>query len=72
VRANAAHTMMLKQLVELNPDVTYLDTHPGMDGHPEMFIDLGHMTKEGRERMAENDFNGIRGLLVQDLGQPAR
>lgn len=71
VRANAAHTLMLQQLVELNPEVSYVDTHPGMDGHPEMFIDLGHMTSEGRARMAENVFNGIRSLLEQELARPS-
>ena len=67
MKANVAHTEMLQQLCVQHPEATYLDTHPKLDGCTEMFIDLGHFTQPGRERLAENIFAGLRPVLEQEL-----
>ncbi|MGH0032184.1 MAG: hypothetical protein ACQGVC_20530 [Myxococcota bacterium] len=41
-----------------------IDTHPGLDGRDEAsFIDLFHLNQAGRERLAENVFQGLLHLL---------
>ena len=67
VRANAAHSSLVEKLAEQYPDVVVVDTHPQLDGYPEMFTDLGHMTQAGRERIARNFFNGIKRTLESEL-----
>jgi len=74
VRANAAHTTMLKKLAAEHPQVCLVDTHPGLDGWPDMFIDLGHFTQPGRQQMAEHFFHAIQPILEREVGidqQPA-
>ncbi len=48
-----------------------MDTHPGLDGEHEKFIDLGHLTQEGRQQLAENIFAGIKEVLEKDLAGDA-
>ena len=67
VRANSAHTTMLEQLTASNPEVKLVNTNPKLDGHHELFIDVAHMTKEGRTQLAENFYAGLREILVSDL-----
>jgi lysophospholipase L1-like esterase len=67
IRANAVHTELLRQLTEAHPDVRMVNTHPNLDGDPDNFIDMAHMTQRGRQRMAENMFAGIKDLLERDL-----
>jgi len=66
IRANAIHTEMLRQLTALHPEVRMVDTHPHLDGDPDNFIDPVHMTQPGRQRIAENIFNGIKDLLLRE------
>ena len=67
IRANAVHTELLRQLTEAHPEVRMVNTHPDMDGNPDNFIDMAHMTQTGRQRMAENMFAGIKALLEREL-----
>ena len=67
IRANAVHTEILRQLTVAHPEVHMVDTHPNLDGDPDNFIDMAHMTQAGRNKMAENMFSGIKALLEQDL-----
>lgn len=67
IRANAVHTELVRQLVGLFPEVRMVDTHPNLDGDPDNFIDMAHMTQGGRQKMAENIFAGIRDILESDL-----
>ncbi|MGO8677876.1 MAG: hypothetical protein ACLQVX_18660 [Limisphaerales bacterium] len=48
-----------------------MDTHPGLDGLHEKFIELVHFTEEGRQQMAETMFAAIRDILDEDLKPPA-
>jgi lysophospholipase L1-like esterase len=70
MRANPVHSLIVEQLAAENPEVCFVDTHPHLDGEHEEFIDLIHLTQEGRQQLAENMFAGIRTILVQDLSQP--
>jgi hypothetical protein len=70
MRANAVHSLILSQLAAEHPEVCFIDTHPHLDGEHEKFIDLIHFTGEGDRQLATNIFNGIRGILQQDLAPP--
>jgi lysophospholipase L1-like esterase len=66
---NAVHSEIVQQLAEQNPGVCFIDTHPGLEGEHNKFIDIVHFTQEGRRRLAENIFAGIRQRLKEDLAQ---
>ena len=68
IKANATHSRLVQDIVRQYPSVRLVDTHPGLDGDPEKFIDLVHFTQDGRQQMAETMFAGIRDLLEQELG----
>ena len=70
IKANVAHTAMVRELEQRNPEVIPVDTQPGFDGHHEMFIDLVHLTQPGRQHIAEVMFSTIQKTLEKDL--PAR
>lgn len=72
VRANAVHSVMVSQLVKENPGNYFVDTHPGLDGQHEKFIDLVHLTQEGRRQLAECFFAGITNILEANLGSRAK
>ncbi|MGO8700646.1 MAG: hypothetical protein ACLQVY_23395 [Limisphaerales bacterium] len=40
-----------------------------LDGDHEKFIDIIHLTNEGRRQLAENIFAGIRETLERDLAR---
>jgi lysophospholipase L1-like esterase len=66
IRANEAHSMLVAALAAEDKQVRFVDTHPALDGHHELFVDLMHFTGEGDRRMAETMFNGIRQVLAED------
>ncbi len=68
IRANAVHSQIVAELARQNPWVCFVDTHPGLDGEHELFIDLVHMTQQGRARLAETMFEAIKPALEEDLG----
>jgi lysophospholipase L1-like esterase len=67
IQANEVHSFIVERLAEQHPDVHFVDTHDGLDGVHEKFIDLIHFTQVGRQQLAENVFAGIRTVLEQEL-----
>jgi hypothetical protein len=70
IRANAIHSQIVRQVAQERREICLVDTHPKLDGDPEKFIDLIHMTNDGRRQLAENIFAGIRATLEGDLEEP--
>jgi hypothetical protein len=69
IRANMAHSLLVEQLAQQHPGICFVDTHPHLDGAHENFIDVVHLTQEGRQQLAENIFAGIRKVLEEDLSR---
>jgi lysophospholipase L1-like esterase len=69
-RANAVHSLIVRQVAAEHPEVCFIDTHPRLDGEHEKFIDVIHFTREGERQLAENIFAGIRNILQQELAPP--
>jgi lysophospholipase L1-like esterase len=67
IKANQAHSRLVQEIARQYPFVRLVDTHPGLDGRHEKFIDLIHFTQAGRQQMAETMFAAIRDILEQDL-----
>lgn len=65
VRANILHSRLLQEIGQAFPEVTLVDTQPGLDGNHELFIDLVHLTQEGRQQLAENIYRGVRPVVRQ-------
>lgn len=68
IKANEAHTLMLNQIARECPAVRLVDTQPGLDGRYTNFTDLVHFTQDGRDKVAEAFFQGIKETLVQAIG----
>ena len=69
IRANMAHSLLVEQLTQQHPGICFVDTHPHLDGAHEDFIDVTHLTQEGRRQLAENIFAGISKVLEEDLSR---
>jgi hypothetical protein len=67
IRANATHTVLLRQLAQRYPEVCLVDTQPGLDGARDQFIDVVHLSREGDWQLAETFFSGTSNLLQQAL-----
>lgn len=72
IRNNDAHSQLVEELAREYPDVCFVNTHPGLDGVEEKYLDLVHFCHAGDQQLAENFFAGIRKVLEQDLARPAR
>jgi len=70
LKANEVHNLIVKKLTESNADIGFVDTHPGIDGFNDNFIDTIHFSPEGEQKMAEAFFEGIKDYLVKDLAKP--
>jgi len=70
IRANRVHSGIVQKLAAEHPEICLVDTHPGLDGERQEFIDLVHFTQEGREQMAETMFESIAPILKRDLAVP--
>ncbi|MBI2946559.1 MAG: hypothetical protein HYY23_02870, partial [Verrucomicrobia bacterium] len=66
IQANRLQTYLLEEIARRNPDVLYLNTADGLDGDHENFIDLVHLTQQGKNKLAENIFEGIKASLPCD------
>jgi hypothetical protein len=66
IRANQAHTILVRELTTQYPDVTFVDTQPGLDGEYEQFIDLIHFTREGDQQLAERFFKAITKIVAEN------
>jgi lysophospholipase L1-like esterase len=67
IDANSQHTRLVEELARQHDEIHLIDTHPGLDGRHEHFIDLVHFTESGREQIARNIFVGIRPILERML-----
>ena len=67
ISANELHSALVHKLAQDHPEVLFVDTRPKLDGEHEKFIDLIHLTQEGRQQLAENFFEGLRDVLSQEL-----
>jgi lysophospholipase L1-like esterase len=67
VQANDANTWLLGQLARRHPEVLYVHAQTNLHGIHSKFIDLVHLTQDGRRQLAENIFEGIRGVIPQGL-----
>ena len=65
--ANELHTRLVKQLAEDN-ELLLIDTHPALDGQHQKFIDLVHLTQEGRQALAETVYRSLEGPLRKRIG----
>ena len=65
--ANEIHSALVSDLTAQHPEVCFVDTHPHLEGENEKFIDIMHLTQEGRRQLATNIFEGVRGVLGKDL-----
>jgi len=72
IRANEMHSRIVSTVADANSNVTYVDTHPALDGQYDNFIDLVHFTQPGREAMAETIFEAIVPVLENDLDDGSR
>jgi lysophospholipase L1-like esterase len=66
-RANEAHSRLLRELQRHHAGLLVIDTQPGLDGRHEQFIDLVHLTQEGRRRLAQSIFHGLKPVLREEL-----
>ena len=66
IPANDANTWLLGQLARRHPEVLYVPTQTNLHGIHSKFIDLVHLTQQGRWQLAQNIFEGIRGVIPQD------
>jgi lysophospholipase L1-like esterase len=69
-RVNAIHTEIVQRLAEATPGVTFIDTHPNLDGDHRKFVDVVHFTQEGRQQLAENVFAALLPQLEKALASP--
>jgi lysophospholipase L1-like esterase len=60
--ANELHTQLVKQLGNEN-GLILVDTQSALDGQHEKFIDLVHLTQEGRQSLAEAIYRGLEATL---------
>jgi lysophospholipase L1-like esterase len=67
IPANEIHSELVSDLAAQHPEVCFVNTHLHLDGKNEKFIDIMHLTQEGRRQLATNIFEGIRGALEKDL-----
>ena len=69
IKANEVHSHIVAELAREHPEIRLVNTHPGLDGEHEKFIDLVHFTQEGREQMADTMFQAIEPVLRLDLNR---
>ncbi len=67
IGANELHTKLVKQLAE-DSELLLIDTHPALDGQHEKFIDLVHLTQEGRQSLAETIYRSLESPLRNLIG----
>ncbi len=71
LRNNDAHSQLVEQLARDYPDISFVNTHPNLDGEEEKYLDLVHFCHAGDQQLAENFFAGIRKVLEEDLTHSA-
>ncbi len=66
VQANRLQDVLLRRLSRETANVTFVDTSEGLDGHPESFYDLVHLTRIGKQRLAGEVLKVVSGMLKAD------
>jgi lysophospholipase L1-like esterase len=66
VQANRLQDVLLRRLSGRTSKVTYVDTSEGLDGHPENFYDLVHLTRIGKQRLAGKVLKVVSRMLRED------
>jgi lysophospholipase L1-like esterase len=54
IQANRIHTELIETLAKQHAHVSYINASDGVDGVHAQFIDLVHLTEDGRKRLAHN------------------
>ena len=67
IQANVLHSRLVEQIAQQHPGICLVDAHPHLDGEHERFVDLVHLTQEGRQQLAETFYAAIKPILEQDL-----
>ena len=67
IEANRVHSDLVRKLAGQHPEVCFVDTHPGLDGEHDKFIDFVHFAPAGDRQIAETVFNALRPILESDL-----
>lgn len=67
IQANRVHSALVQTLAGQHPEVTFVDTHPHLDGEHEKFIDLVHFSPAGDQQLAETFFSALRPILELEL-----
>jgi lysophospholipase L1-like esterase len=67
IQANQLHSKIVAEMGRMHPEICLVNTHPGLDGNNEDFIDLVHFTQEGRQRIARTMFETIKPILQREL-----
>jgi lysophospholipase L1-like esterase len=70
IAANEAHSKLLRKLQSEHPQVLLIDIGSVLNGRHDHYIDLVHLTQEGRERIAETLFDRLSPLLRAELAEP--
>jgi lysophospholipase L1-like esterase len=69
IQANRAHTELVQAFASARPEVVYVDSRPALDGKPDYFIDLVHLTQEGRNQIAEVFYAALEPILQAEVGR---
>lgn len=67
IQANVLHSRLVEQIAQQHPGICLVDAHPHLDGEHERFVDLVHLTQEGRQQLAETFYAAIKPILEQDV-----
>lgn len=70
IKANMFHSKIVEAVGAGHPEVCVVNSQPGLDGVHGLFLDLVHLTQDGRQQLAENIFAGIKPVLEKDLAGP--
>jgi lysophospholipase L1-like esterase len=67
IQANVLHSQLVEQIARQHAEICLVDTQPNLDGEHEQFVDLVHLTQEGRQQLAEAFLARIKPILEQEL-----
>lgn len=67
IEANRVHSDIVQKLAGQHPEVCLVDTHPGLDGEHDNYIDFVHFAPAGDRQMAETFFKALLPILESEL-----
>jgi hypothetical protein len=68
LKSAPTHSCKLVNQLGQEQSLILIDTRPALDGHHEKFIDLVHLTQEGRESLAEAIYDAIKAPIIKLIG----